>query len=371
MSTLKVNTITNDDLPVDFPSDIIIGSGNLKREAYSQATEPSNVSNGAVWYDTTNSLLKLRVEGAWYTVNLAIQGTDVLFGDIGIFAGGMLSAGGSTGTNVIQYISIPTPGNAQDFGDLLVNARTPGAASDGTRGLFAAGNSDFSYVGDISIIIFSTTGNATDFGNLTSNYGGATGVSDSKYAVFGGMSSDGYYSVSNMDYVTIQTGGDASNFGNMFLDLIQTAGISNLTYGIFAGGVPDGGENPGNNTIQYITIATPSNALDFGDLLGEVINPAGCGDLTRGIIGGGFNSNVMQYITIDTPGNSTDFGDLTVSRRSLSATSNGSRGVFSSGRTSFDITNVIDYITISTPGNATDFGDLLANIQKNVGTSGN
>jgi len=45
----------------------------------------------------------------------------------------------------------------------------------------------------------------------------------------------------------------------------------------------------------------------------------------RGVFGGGFTgpSNIIDYITISTPGNATNFGDLTVKRRYPAATSNG------------------------------------------------
>ena len=84
----------------------------------------------------------------------------------------------------------------------------------------------------------------------------------------------------------------------------------------------------------------------------------------RGIFAGGRYSNNyrnnIEYITIDTPSNSTDFGDLTVARRDFSGCSSGSRGVFASGESSSNtFTDIMDYITIATPGNATDFGDLV------------
>ena len=70
----------------------------------------------------------------------------------------------------------------------------------------------------------------------------------------------------------------------------------------------------------------------------------------RGVFGGGGDTpiDVMEYITISSTGNTTDFGDLTLSRNSLSATSNGSndRGVFAGGG---GYSNVIDYITILIP----------------------
>ena len=89
---------------------------------------------------------------------------------------------------------------------------------------------------------------------------------------------------------------------------------------------------------------------------------------SRGVFGGGIDSsttvNTIDYITISAPGNATDFGDLIKDKDTLTATSDGSRGVFGGGHhqppSAMDpavYVNIIDYITIATPGNATDFGD--------------
>jgi hypothetical protein len=56
--------------------------------------------------------------------------------------------------------------------------------------------------------------------------------------------------------------------------------------------------------------------------------------LSRGIFSGGTTggfSNVMDYITIATTGNAIDFGDLTVARESAAGVSNGTRGVTGGG----------------------------------------
>ena len=89
----------------------------------------------------------------------------------------------------------------------------------------------------------------------------------------------------------------------------------------------------------------------------------------RGVFGGGYSSsphpdmNTMDYVTIATLGNALDFGDLTVARSSKPGGSSATRGVFIAGRFSptADSYNVIDYITISSTGNAFDFGDLIHN----------
>jgi hypothetical protein len=84
----------------------------------------------------------------------------------------------------------------------------------------------------------------------------------------------------------------------------------------------------------------------------------------RGVLGGlypGSFTNVIEYITISTTGNSVDFGDLTLIRAGPFGSSNGpsERAIFGGGYATSAATNTIDYITINSIGNATDFGDLI------------
>ena len=86
--------------------------------------------------------------------------------------------------------------------------------------------------------------------------------------------------------------------------------------------------------MDYITIATSGNALDFGDMLTNRWNVAaadGACSSTRGVWGGGANpsgrTNTMQYIQIATQGNGVDFGDLQFASNNLAACSNGHGGL--------------------------------------------
>ena len=89
----------------------------------------------------------------------------------------------------------------------------------------------------------------------------------------------------------------------------------------------------------------------------------------RGIFGGGYGSgspwtpniNTIDYVTIATLGNALDFGDLSVSRSAYPGGSSATRGCFIAGRFSPTSSwyNVIDYVTIQSTGNAFDFGDLV------------
>ena len=67
------------------------------------------------------------------------------------------------------------------------------------------------------------------------------------------------------------------------------------------------------------------------------------------------NTNEINFITIATTGNAVDFGDRTHAVEQATGASSPTRGVFAGGN---PLTNVIDFVEISSTGNATDFGDL-------------
>jgi len=131
------------------------------------------------------------------------------------------------------------------------------------------------------------------------------------------------------------------------------------------------------NIIQYATISTLTDALDFGDLVGVGRSHTAAtsnGPNDRFIVVGGYDGSnrldIIEYMTISTLGNSTDFGNLTLARNSLGACSNSlnDRGVFAGGAVPARV-NIIDYITISTTANADDFGDLTIVATNPTGSS--
>jgi len=173
----------------------------------------------------------------------------------------------------------------------------------------------------------------------------------------GGFTSDpsGYYNI--IEYITISSTGNSIDFGDLTLARWSQASASSSTRGVFAGG----GNPGGKNIIDYVTISSTGDAIDFGDLSSSYGNKrvqTGCSNPTRGVFGGGYsNTNIIEYITISSTGNSVDFGDLTAARHGSAACSSSTRGLFGGGDGP-STNNIIDYITISTLGNALDFGDL-------------
>ena len=65
--------------------------------------------------------------------------------------------------------------------------------------------------------------------------------------------------------------------------------------------------------IDYITIASEGDSIDFGDLTdSQAWGAKGASSSTRGIRMGGYsNNNKIDYVEIDSLGNAIDFGNLT------------------------------------------------------------
>lgn len=161
-----------------------------------------------------------------------------------------------------------------------------------------------------------------------------------------------------IDYVTISSLGNAIDFGDR-TEAKQTSGAcASSIRGVWGGGYSV------TNTIDYVTISSTGNALDFGDLTQGRYHLKAFSSQTRGIFGLGFiltpagtNVNTFDYITIASTGNTVDFGDATQSRHDPGSCSSSTRGIFAGGRNPTNV-NTIDCVTISTTGDAIDFGDL-------------
>ena len=283
------------------------------------SADPESVSNvpaaGHLWINKVSGEAFICTDAttganAFYNIGEGTGGVvpPVPWGDRGVFAGGYGYS------NVMDYISIATPANAVDFGDLISAKGQLASVSNGSRGVF----------------------------------GGSTGGSGEE-----------------MEYITIATTGNSTDFGDMVAFKYGRAGVSDASRGVFGGGA-----SPYSNAMDYITIATTGNATDFGDMLAASYRLSGCSNGSRGCLSG-HNKELIEYITIATTGNATDFGDLQSGaawdRYMMGATSDGSKGLFGGGGNTW---SQIDAITIATTGNATDFGDLTVNRRELAATSG-
>ena len=261
--------------------------------------------------------------------------------------------------DTIDFVTISTLGNAQDFGEFTGTDRGfGGGASSRTRALFMGGYTG-SAQNDIDFNIFASLGNSTDFGNLVASNSRPKGMAANQIrAMFaGGDQQPGTRAVATIDYITIAQEGNAQDFGDLTAACRSgtSSTMGSSTRGIFAGG----NTNPTFvATIDFVTVATTGNASDFGDLTAATTQAGAFSNSTRGVLGGGqspSNTNKIEFITFASEGNATDFGDRTVSLEQVAGASSPTRGIFAGGNPYSD---VIDFVEILTTGNATDFGDL-------------
>jgi hypothetical protein len=284
-----------------------------------------------------------------------------------LFAGGRNTSSGIL--NTIDYITVETTGNATNFGSLTQSRLGPAGCSSSTRGLFGGGSTDSGNTGRSNVIDYVTiasTGNATDFGDLTVARFWISSCSSSTRGIWAGGESTTDTRTNTIDYITIASIGNATNFGSLTVARQSLSGLSSSTRGVFGGGSSDDSSvGFRSNVIDYVTIATTGNATDFGDLTSPTRFMGACSSSTRGIFAGGQRlsqnmSSGISYVTIASTGNATEFGDLTQQRYILAGTSSSITGVFAGGYNISvgDRVNTIDYITIATTGGATDFGDL-------------
>jgi len=279
-----------------------------------------------------------------------------------------LIMGGYDGSaiNSIEFITISSLGNAQEFGDLTSARFGGGSCGSSTRGLYGGGEPSKTPNDYVTI---ASTGNSVSFGSLDSGSGYVKACSNQTRGIWGGGRNPNTTSLNVIQYVTIATLGNSQDFGILTSARTGIAAVASPTRGIFSGGYTHPSPTA-VNTIDYVTIATTGNALDFGDLLTAVKYSDAVSSGTRGIIGGGANpnTNVMQYVTISTLGDAVNFGDLITAREHISGTDNSIRGVFIGGVTP-TILNTIDYMTIASTGDAADFGDLSQTIGYSGSTS--
>ena len=247
----------------------------------------------------------------------------------------LFMGGGGPVHTEIQYSIFSSGGGANDFGDLQIERQPWNArANDSVRGFVMGGSSPTSNptrIGSIEVITMASTGDANIFGDLTKKSRRGGGCSSPTRAIhFTGR--DDPARTKDIQFFTMATQGDAAKFGELTADERDShAGcFSSNIRGVVGGGVP----STAVNTIEYITIATQGNSQDFGDLTVARYAGGGTSSKVRGIFTGGYqypstvvSKDIIDYVTIATTGDAIDFGDLTANTRNHDATSDVNGGL--------------------------------------------
>ena len=172
--------------------------------------------------------------------------------------------------------------------------------------------------------------------------------------------------VADVEFITIDTTGNGVDFGDLTQSASQGAGLGSRTRAIAGGGTPS--SPGGTNNIDFATIASTGNFSDFGDFITTGFARIAVANATRGVFFGKAiapsSTNHIEYITIAATGNSVDFGDLTAARHTGGAAGNATRGIAIGGgpNSGSSTLGTSDFVTISSTGNAAEFGDLAVGV---------
>ena len=360
MSKINVRNLSNEN--EDGAPDIV-GVSTLSATSYFVPTKgstierpPNHLEEGSIRFNTdTKNLEYYRGHTiGWAQFELIDPdlgggtGSNTGLGVRGIFTGGYASAASSPKvTNSIDFVTISTLGNAQEFGDLTSGADQDivRCGSSRTRGVFRDGNS-----APMTFITFASTGNSVTFGNSGLTENRANGFSSETRGLHAGGTTSNR---NQIEYITIASTGNAVDFGNLITGAHSVSTGASSTRGIFAGCAT----HPSNssNAIEFVTISTLGNSQDFGDLVngGTTYQTSSSSNSTKMLA---TNDHSIEQIIIATLGDGTDFGDLTSNVNSRGGgCSSPTRALFGGGN---DPNVNIEYVEFATAANAVDFGDL-------------
>ena len=308
---------------------------------------------GSIRFNTDSAKMEIYNGEQWWNID-STSPSEQTGGTRGILYAGATSSGRD---NVIQFIQVETTGNAVDFGDATNGVFTAGGCASRTRGLFHQGENVYT---ELDFVTIASKGDAQDFGDVSSSNGGSMASNPTRAIDFIG-------GAVTIESITIASTGDAIDFGDKNYTASGTASCQSPTRAIVAGGYGPS-PYPQYDTIEYVTISNAGNATDFGNLTFGHSNVAGCSNATRGLIAGGYTFpspattyyNTIEYITIASLGNAIDFGDLTSTGTQPAGVSSPTRGVFAGRSDGGGEEDTIDFVIIASTGDATDFGNLLA-----------
>ena len=317
---------------------------------------------GALRFNTDSAKLEY-FDGNQY-VNITTDSPEKNTGGTrGLVAGGYTPTPSFVQFNTIDFFDASSSGNAIDFGDLTKGTifDLAGQTSSRTRAIFGGGyQSGQPRQNSIDFVTIASQGDAQDFGDLTRSSNAHSACSNQTRAIYAG----GYWPSNNktniIDYVTIAQTGNAVDFGDLIQQTRNTGSCASPTRAVWAGGTVDAPSNNRQNVIQFVTISTTGNSANFGDLSATRNTPYGASNAIRGCFSYGYGpsspnaSNAVEFITIATLGNAQDFGDALDTNNHKNGVSTPTRIIWAGSGGS----NVIQFANIMSTGNFIDFGDL-------------
>ena len=372
MSEARVNNLSNENNtggPIISGITTFSGTNFFVPPVGNTAERPENSQKGSIRFNTDSAKLEYYRGDTigWVEVEASHgqlgggTGSNTGTGTRAVLMGGVKNQQPNPViTNEIDYYTISTLGNTQDFGDLstaLYGGGMSGTVASRTRG-FLGGSSPNPGNNIIEKLEIATTGSSVNFADMQKKrYANAQHSSQTRGLFMGGYVTPAYDS--QIDYFTMATQANAIDFGDVDVNTGYNAGGGNTTRALLLGGVNM------VSTVKGVTISTLGDTQDFGTLTNaRQAAPGGCSNSTKVLVAGGNLSpsnsktgNIESYTTASN-GTATSFGTLTASRSyGLGGCGDNVRANFGGGYTPTQV-DIIDYVQFSTGGNALDFGDL-------------
>ena len=324
---------------------------------------------GAFRFNTDTLKLEYYDGNQW--VNITSDSTEQQTGGTrGLMLGGYERPEGGV-VNTIQYINMATTGNALDFGDLQAIGYGNGSFSNRTTGIYLDNNPNNQRIN------LSSTGNSVSTGG--SQNSGEVGRNAGANSIRGLFQWDVTPQVNTIEYFNIASSSRGIDFGDAatVTNNKGTMGASPTRWVV--GGGTNSNWSAVYNLIEYVNFMTQGNSSDFGDLTVARTGARGTGgNAVRGVYAGGYLAdgnapgpygvaNTIDYITVATLGNALDFGDLTVGSDDPAIMTSSTRAVFAGGTSGVPSPanglGDIDYVKIVSTGNAVDFGDFIDSME--------
>ena len=200
----------------------------------------------------------------------------------GLFCGGSPNPSPGTSTE-IQMVTIASAGTAIiDTDNLSRGWDGVSSVNSPVRGVMAGGRSP-AISSLIDFVSIPSLGDSQNFGDLSgrtlafANYGAVC-------SPIRGLFMGGYNPVTNsIQYVTISTTGNGAEFGDLSVGRDQSGGCSSPTRGVCAGGRTSPSPQTHTDTIDYVQIQTLGNAVDFGNLGSAFNGSSGCSNAHGGL----------------------------------------------------------------------------------------
>lgn len=276
-----------------------------------------------------------------------------VLGNRAVFMGGL----SPSESNVIDFVTITTAGDATDFGDLITADQQAGGTANSIRGINLGGRQPAAGgTADCEYITMMSQGNAADFGDSTANRAGSGASNDTT-----GLYAGGVQFSDRCDQFHHATTGIFVDFGNLANAAAGKLGFGSPIRGFFCAG-DAGSPNDRTNTIEHFTFDSAGNGTDFADLSVAMRQGGAANNDTRAIIAHAnapATTALCDVFNFVTGGNASSFGNLTQAREAgINCGSNPTKIVFAGGWTGSANSNVIDSFQFATLGNAVDFGDL-------------